>query len=274
MALRRRRTEFWGEGPSHRETGDFSFHCLTAHVPEEVQRHSHDEAHFVLVLAGGYMSSARGAPDISSTPLLVFNPAGTTHRDRFFGGRGQFLAVSGGAFAEEGGATVMRQPYAIWTARRLAAEVQSSWSPLVAEARALQLVGLVQRPGSDEPTQAVSPPAWLKSAVEMIFTSDGQNLSVADIAAEAGVHPVHLARVFRLYLGCAPGEYLRGRRLERAVSLLGSGLASLAQVSDDAGFCDQAHMTRAFRQRLGATPSTVRDRSRVAPIQDGRLRDA
>ena len=86
MALHRRRTEFWGEGPSHRETGDFSFHCLTAHVPEEVQRHSHDEAHFVLVLGGGYMSSARGAPDISSTPLLVFNPAGTTHRDRFFGG--------------------------------------------------------------------------------------------------------------------------------------------------------------------------------------------
>lgn len=272
MALHRRRTEFWGEGPSHRETGDFSFHCLTANVPEEVQRHTHDEPHFVLVLAGGYMSTARGSPTISSTPLLVFNPAGTTHRDRFFGGKGRFLAVSGGKIEDETDAVVVNQPYALWTARAIAAELQSHWSPLLAEARALQLISLVQRPSSDEATHATAPPAWLKLAVEMIFTSDDTSLSVTRIATEVGVHPVHLARVFRLYLGCAPGEYLRGRRLERAASLLGSGLASLADISADVGFCDQAHMTRAFRRWLGATPGAIRDQSRVAPIQDPPLR--
>lgn len=214
------------------------------------------------------MSSARGAPEISSTPLLIFNPAGTTHQDRFFGGKGRFLAVSGGTVDDKINATVLRQPYAMWSIRAILAELQFAWDPLVAEGRALQLISLVQRPSSDEPRDAASPPAWLGRAVEMIFTPGDRNLSVADIAGEVGVHPVHLARVFRLYLGCAPGEYLRGRRLERAVALLGSGLASLADISADAGFCDQAHMTRSFRRRLGATPSDVRGRRDVAPIQD------
>lgn len=268
MPLYRSRTEFWGEGDSHREVGDFSYHCLTASVPEEVVRHTHEEPHFVFVLSGGYLSSARGAPEISSPPLLVFNPAGTTHRDRFFGGKGRFLAISGGSVEDEVDPTVLHQPYAIWSARAILAELECSWDPLVAEARALQLITLVQRPSSDEATHAASPPAWLNRAVEMIFTSDDPDLSVADVADDAGVHPVHFARVFRLYLGCAPGEYLRGRRLERAVALLGSGLASLAAVSADAGFYDQAHMTREFRRRLGSTPSAVRSGQNVAPIQD------
>lgn len=268
MPLHRSRTEFWGAGDLHREVGAFSYHCLKASVPDEVERHTHEEPHFVLVLAGGYMSSARGAPEISSAPLLVFNPAGTTHQDRFYGGRGRFLAVSGGPTENEIDATILRQPYAMWSARSILAELQSSWDPLVAEARALQLISLVQKPSSDEPRDAASPPTWVGRAVEMIFTSDDRDLSIADIAGNVGVHPVHLARVFRLYLGCAPGEYLRGRRLERAVALLGSGLASLADISADAGFCDQAHMTRTFRRRLGATPSAVRARGDVASIQD------
>ena len=61
MVLKRGKTDFWGSGPEGRHAGGFSFHALTANPPEEeVLRHSHDEAHFVLVLAGGYMSSAVG----------------------------------------------------------------------------------------------------------------------------------------------------------------------------------------------------------------------
>src|SRR3954467_5427140 len=73
MALERHRTQFWGEGPAHVDSGSFSFHRLTARGPEdEVERHMHVEAHFVLVLSGGYISSAVGAPIVSSAPLLVF----------------------------------------------------------------------------------------------------------------------------------------------------------------------------------------------------------
>lgn len=268
--VRRARHEFWGAGPSYREAAGFTFHRLHASAPEEeVPRHTHDEAHFVLVLAGGYMSSAIGAPLVSSTAMLVFNPAGTTHRDRFHQGRGSFLAVSGGPEQHEGRAAMVRDPYTIWTAHLIAHEIADCHLPAIGlDGRAHQLVAAVQALTSDEPRDAACPPSWLKRAFEMSFTADDVDLSVADLAAEAGVHPVHLARVFKRYLLCSPGEHLRGRRLERAVAMLGESRASLADVAQASGFADQAHFSRAFRTAFRSTPSTWRSARNVASMQD------
>jgi len=270
MAIQRTRTEFWGAGPARRETSDFSFHLLAANPPEdEVQTHTHEEAHFVLVLSGGYMSSAKHAPTVSNTPLLVFNPAGTTHRDRFLGGRGTFLAVSGGIdTCGHGYATTVPDPYALLTARRIAADFQHHQLTLLQlEGSAQQLVAACSPLSGDESGRAKQAPGWLKTAFEMIFTSDDPELSVAQVAAYAGVHPVHLARVFRRYLHCTPGDYLRGRRLERAAAAIGAGTASLADAACGAGFVDQAHLTRSFRNSFGMTPGEWRARQNVSPIQ-------
>lgn len=270
--IRRARHEFWGTGPMYREAAGFTFHHLHADAPEEeVPPHTHEEAHFVLVLSGGYMSSAVGAPTVSRTSLLVFNPAGTTHRDRFYQGRGSFLAVSGGTEQREDHAVMVLDPYAIWTAHRLAREMADARLPTIGlDGRAHQLVATIQPPSSDEARNATRPPAWLKRVFEMSFTSDDANLSVANLAAEAGVHPVHLARVFKRYLLCSPGEHLRGRRLERAVAMLGSSHASLADIAHASGYADQAHLSHAFRAAFRNTPSAWRRARDVAPIQDSR----
>lgn len=269
MTIRRTRHEFWGTGPAHREIGGFSLHRLDANAPEhEVEKHSHDEAHFVLVLAGGYMSSAAGAPVISNTPLLIFNPPGTTHRDRFHEGRGSFLAVSGGYETGEGRATAVPDAYAIWTAHRIALALALDLPTLDVDGRAHQLLAAVQPLSSDEARDACRPPSWLQRVFEMAFTADDATIGVADLAAEAGVHPVHLARVFRRYLHCSPGEYLRGRRLERATALLGRSTASLADIAYQTGFADQSHFTHAFRARHHRTPGAWRQRHDVARIQD------
>ncbi len=273
MVLRRGKTDFWGSGPEGRHAGGFSFHALTANPPEEeVRRHSHDEAHFVLVLAGGYMSSAVGAPMVSDTPVLIYNPPGTTHQDRFHGGRGRFLAISGGT-GREAAALCLRDPYAYRLAHHLAQQFDGA-SLFTLEACALQLHGIVSPYSSDEARVARRPPSWLNRAVELIFTSNDPDLSVASVASDVGVHPVHLARVFRRFLGCSPGEYLRGHRLERAAAMLGRGVASLADIAQSAGFVDQAHLTRTFRSRFDTTPAQWRKSRHVARIQDtdGNLR--
>ncbi|QXQ08219.1 helix-turn-helix transcriptional regulator [Sphingosinicellaceae bacterium] len=266
MVVRRARKDFWGSGPEGRQAGGFSFHLLNANAPEdEVQRHSHDEAHFVLVLAGGYMSSAVGAPLVSDTPVLIYNPPGTTHQDRFHRGWGRFLAVSGGT-GSEATALCLRDPYAHRLAHGIAHALDEA--PFRLEACALQLRGIVLPLSSDEARGAQQPPGWLNRAVEMIATSDDPDMSVAMVAADAGVHPVHLARVFRLFLGCSPGEYLRGHRLERAAAMLGKGVASLVDVAQSAGFVDQAHLNRTFRSRLDTTPAKWRKARNVARMQD------
>jgi AraC family transcriptional regulator len=268
MVLARKRTDFWGDGPPWREAAQFSFHRLVADAPEaDVEHHIHEDAHFVLVLAGGYMSSAQSAPTVSAAPLLIFNPPGTQHRDRFLGGRGRFLAVSGGMVGQEDHAKCLRDPYLLWTARTIANDFEMMGAPAL-EACALQLRAAVERPDGDESIIAQEPPKWLGRAVEIIFTSADTQLSIAEVAHACGVHPVHLARVFRRYLGCAPGELLRGHRLERAAAMIGRSVASLADAAHAAGFVDQAHMSRVFRSNLNITPARWRKHQHVARVQD------
>lgn len=186
---------------------------------------------------------------------------------RFHGGRGRFVAISGGD-GSEAAALCIRDPYALRLAHGIAQELAGG-SALMLEALALQLHAAVLPLSSDEARLASMPPRWLTRAVEMIFTSHDPELSVAKVAADAGVHPVHLARVFRRFLGCSPGDYLRGHRLERAAAMLGRGTASLAKVAQSTGYIDQAHLTRTFRSRLDTTPARWRDLRNAALMQDG-----
>jgi len=101
---------------------------------------------------------------------------------------------------------------------------------------------------------------WLAVARELLDDQCGEAVRVTELARAAGVHPVHLARVFRRYLGCTPGDYLR-RRLERAAVLLRETACPLSDVALSCGFADQSHLANAFKRHIGVTPGAYRSRS-------------
>ena len=72
---------------------------------------------------------------------------------------------------------------------------------------------------------------------------------------------MHLARVFRLHLGCTPGDYLRRRRLARAAVLLRETARPLSDVALACGFADQSHLAHAFRRHAGVSPGAFRRRA-------------
>lgn len=75
---------FYGRSRDARDAGGFALARMRPTVPErEVVRHTQEEAHFGLVTDGAYLSTARGAPAVCDPPTLIYNPPGTTHRDRF-----------------------------------------------------------------------------------------------------------------------------------------------------------------------------------------------
>ena len=83
-------------------------------------------------------------------------------------------------------------------------------------------------------------PTWLRRAEEYLAARFREPVSLRDVAREAKVHPVYLARVFRRRHRRTVSEYLRAERLMEATRLALQG-ATLAEAALAAGFADQAH---------------------------------
>ena len=128
-------------------------------------------------------------------------------------------------------------------------------SSIAVEAVCLQLLGELELPHKSDPQGA---PAWLRRAEQMLHDGCDTTLTVRSVAAECGVHAVHLARMFRKFRNQTPGAYLRRCRIERAAQRLSTGVESLSTVALSSGFSDQSHFTHASRHRFSVTRGAFR----------------
>ncbi len=261
---------FYGREDVRRSAPGIELSLLRADPHRIVERHSHDDAHFVLVLDGLYVSTADGAPPVSSGAQLVFNPAGTTHRDRFAARNrvvdGRFLTISLDADTMReaaGHATVPPRAVVIDSAEAIAIGLrlsractqQGGDTALTRHALALELLAHASTTSGEQYRHA---PAWLRIAREQLDDSLSGESSIAEVARVVGVHPVHLSRVFRRHVGMSPADYLRQRRLEQARALLRFTARPLSDIALTCGFSDQSHFSNAFRAAHGMTPSRFR----------------
>lgn len=85
----------------------------------------------------------------------------------------------------------------------------------------------------------------------------GGNLRISELAREVGWSRRHLSEKFRAETGLSPKTAARVIRFERACDQLrGPRRPSLADVAADAGYVDQAHLSRDFRELAGTTATT------------------
>jgi AraC family transcriptional regulator len=98
-------------------------------------------------------------------------------------------------------------------------------------------------------------PSWVPRLRERLQEESLEQASLGGLAAECGIHPVHLSRSFTQYFGMPLGAYVRTLRVDRAMQMMLKRRQGLAAIAQDCGFCDQSHMVKAFRRVLGATPS-------------------
>lgn len=85
-------------------------------------------------------------------------------------------------------------------------------------------------------------------------------LTVADLAAAAGLSPAHFSREFRRAFGEPPHRYLLTRRLERAAALLRDTDRPVTRICFDVGLGSLGSFTTSFRRVYGVTPAGYRDR--------------
>lgn len=101
-------------------------------------------------------------------------------------------------------------------------------------------------------------PYWLKRVVNKLGDEHCDRITLDGLSAEARVHPVHLSRVFRRFMGQGIGEYVHRLRIRTACERLLEPEKTFAEISVELGFADQSHFCRVFRRITGTTPQNFR----------------
>jgi AraC-like DNA-binding protein len=96
-------------------------------------------------------------------------------------------------------------------------------------------------------------PRAVTTAREFLVEHARDNVPLRDLARHSGLTPSHLCRVFRRATGMTPHAYQVQIRVRQAKALLLAG-CPIAVAAVEAGFWDQAHLTRHFTRTLGLSP--------------------
>lgn len=99
-----------------------------------------------------------------------------------------------------------------------------------------------------------------KRVLEFIANHFGSNVTLEDLAAQAGISPYHFSRLFKQTIGQSPHQYLMAYRIERARNMLADPERPMIDIAHVCGFSDQAHFSRVFKQIQGETPKSWRKR--------------
>lgn len=80
-------------------------------------------------------------------------------------------------------------------------------------------------------------------------------IRVMDLIRMMKFCPNRFGRVFKQTFGCTPHQYIIGKRIERAKSLMLMSKDTLAQIAAECGFVNQSHLSNLFRKIVGVSPS-------------------
>ena len=239
----------------------------TAYVPSlRLPKHSHEQAYFCFVL-GGSFTEVYGEHSRSGRPsTLIFHPAGEVHSDLFHATSRCFNIQMNARWLERSQqpARIINTPADFCDgqlanlAARLYREFRQldEFSGLAVEGLALELIAEASRCSLKEPGR--TPPRWLEQVRAILREQLGERPTLATLAESVDVHPVHLAREFRRFYRCTIGEYVRQSRIEFACHQISTSDVSLSDIALAAGFFDQSHFSRAFKQINGMSPAAYR----------------
>lgn len=241
---------------------------VTRYAPRPMAAHSHDAPSLTAVLRGRYEEAIRGRADWHGPGALLFYPAGESHAQRFDPGGAVKLSLSlTSAMLDHladrlplAEAPFTQAPEIARIGRRMVDEIRlaDAHSRAALEGLSWELVALFGRHAGRD---AAAGNLEVAKAREVIAAQPDQPLSITRLAALCDSHPARLTRAFRRELGVGPGEFQRRLRLEQALRFVGETDAPLSQVALMCGFCDQSHLSRAFKAAYGCAPAAFRRRS-------------
>lgn len=258
---------FFGFIQGKREQCGAIFTDLRHSIARKLPTHSHELPFFALLLEGHY-GERYGRQETQYGPFtIMFRPAGVPHQDEIGPGGLRFFEIElrpswqrrlaeCSAFLDTAREDTSGGPL-LWLGMKLFREVESSSAPddLTVESLLAEILSLAAHAPCPESRHT---PSWLSRVLDKLKTEHSRRLTLGELAHEAGVHPVHLSRVFRRCVGQGLSDYVHRLRVRAACEQMRAPETSLAVLSFNTGFADQSHFTRSFRKITGMTPAAFR----------------
>jgi AraC family transcriptional regulator len=232
-----------------------------------IPAHEHVAAFFDLVVAGGCTEVLGGHTRTRGLGTFAFHPAGEVHSSCWHGPEARCFHVEiappllGRARQYSPGLDHPVHfpggpPHLLGT--RLYEEFRQpdDLSALAIEGLLLELLAECSR--QESRARDRQPPGWLLTVGDLVRARFCEPLTLGAVAEAVGVHPAHLARVFRRFYGCTLGDQVRRLRVEFARRRLANSDAPLADIALAAGFSDQSHFSNTFRRHTGLSPAAFR----------------
>jgi AraC family transcriptional regulator len=235
--------------------------------------HEHEYGCFGFVLEGDLCEQFGSRTLVYERSSVFFRPPAVAHRDDIGQGARCFHVEISPRWLDHVNqfgqglkqATVLHDPPLRWLATHLYQEwlQLDAAGPLAIEGLTYEMAAYLCRSLSPDRAENGNPPLWLRKAKEIIETHYRDRLSLRDVANAVSLHPVHVARQFRRYVGMSVGNLICTRRIEFARQNLSLTDKPLVDIALESGFAQQAHFTTAFRRITGVTPLEYRKNAQL-----------
>lgn len=94
----------------------------------------------------------------------------------------------------------------------------------------------------------------LKKAISFIRLNYPSDITVTEVAQQAGVGERHLRNLFSRHLDLSPLDYLNQIRINKSIELLRNTELSVKEICFQCGFKSPQYFSRVFKQQTGITP--------------------
>jgi AraC family transcriptional regulator len=257
--------KFYGHTQRRFELGDVVLTEVAHACGRKLPCHTHESAYFGLLLAGSYSEKCTHRSAEYDPFTMGFHPPALTHSDEVgSSGSRMFCVELRDAYLSRTRPFLTAPQFVpdlcasevTWLGLRL---YRSFAAETLGALELEELCGdMLERVGGSCINGEKSRPAWLNRALELLHDSFRDSLTLEEIAASVGVHPIHLSRVFRKYYGCTMAEFMNRLRVQHVCRALASGWTDLSIVASESGFADQSHLGRVFKSCTGQTPGKFR----------------
>ncbi len=223
---------------------------VVINCPHQRQRlHRHDDARLILFVSGELVETSFENEGSFVGGDLLFRPAFYGHAD----------------CAGACGSSYVHLPISLGAMRTIAKE--RGWHPMrgrtTIDCLKLERILQLRFPG-DRLLEHLHAAAYVEKAAHKDMhlvanrVSHEKTARIADVSKDLDIFPYELTRQFAREFGLTPRAYRGQARLQRAMSWLAEGSASLSEIAVASGHCDQSHLTRNLKRETGLTPREFR----------------